>query len=203
MSIPHNSTHTNQVITYLRNGVSPIEISRALGITPGAVTQLMQSPEIASELNKIQAEQQARSSAIDARYDALEEKLLGQLEKTVPLLMRPMEITKVLSQINAAKRRGVAHAINSGPAQVLQLNIPISLQSKFIVNSANQVIQAGEQTLVTMQSGNIAGLASSTLSQLAGPIPVDPPQTIEANHDIITNSPEIEEEDEFGFTHKR
>ena len=140
MSIPHNSTHANQVISYLKNGVSPIEISRALGITPGAVTQLMQSPEVSEVVNKIQAEQQARSSALDKRYDDLEEKLLGQLEKTVPLLMRPMEITKVLSQINAAKRRGAVHAISSGPAQVLQLNVPISLQSKFIVNAANHII---------------------------------------------------------------
>lgn len=203
MSIPHNSTHTNQVISYLRNGVTPIEISRALGITPGAVTQLMQSPEVASELSKIQAEQQARSSAIDARYDALEEKLLGQLEKTVPLLMRPMEITKVLSQINAAKRRGAVNAISSGPAQVLQLNIPISLQSRFIVNAANQVVQAGEQTLVTMQSSNIPGLAQTMVS-LPGPVEtVAIPQTVEANHDVIINNPEIEEEDEFGFTHKR
>ena len=203
MSIPHNSTHTNQVIAYLRKGVAPVEISRALGITPGAITQLMQSPEVAQEINKINAEQQARSSAIDARYDTLEEKLLTQLEKTVPLLLRPMEITKVLSQINAAKRRGSAHTVASGPAQVLQLNIPISLQSKFIVNAANQVVQAGEQTLVTMQSSNIPGLAQSLV---ALPSPVDTiamPQNSEVNHDTLINNPEIEEEDEFGFTHKR
>lgn len=203
MSIPHNSTHANQVISYLKNGVSPIEISRALGITPGAITQLMQSPEVSEVVNKIQAEQQARSAALDKRYDALEEKLLTQLEKTVPLLMRPMEITKVLSQINAAKRRGAVHAISSGPAQVLQLNIPISLQSRFIVNAANQVVQAGEQTLVTMQSSNIPGLAQTMVS-LPGPVEtVAIPQTVEANHDVIINNPEIEEEDEFGFTHKR
>lgn len=203
MSIPHNSTHTNQVISYLKNGVSPIEISRALGITPGAVTQLMQSPEVSEVVNKIQAEQQARSAALDKRYDALEEKLLTQLEKTVPILMRPMEITKVLSQINAAKRRGAVSAISSGPAQVLQLNIPISLQSRFIVNAANQVVQAGEQTLVTMQSSNIPGLAQ-TMVALPGTVEtVAIPQTVEANHDVIINNPEIEEEDEFGFTHKR
>lgn len=186
MSIPHNSTHVNQVITYLKQGVTPIEISRALGITPGAVTQLMTHPEVSTEMAKIQAEQQARSSAIDARYDTLEEKLLGQLEKTIPLLMRPMEITKVLSQINAAKRRGVAAQIQTGPAQILQLNIPVALQSKFVVNATNQVVQAGEQTLVTMQSSNIQGLAASQVGVL---------------NDHSTHT--IEEEDEFGFTHQR
>ena len=191
MSIPHNSTNITQVITYLKSGIQPIEIARALGITPGAVTQLMQHPEVAPEIAKIQAEQQARSSALDKRYDDLEEKLLGQLEKTVPLLMRPMEITKVLSQINAAKRRGVAAAIQTGPAQILQLNIPIALQTKFVVNAANQVIEAGEQTLVTMQSGNIAGLAQRALA---------PPPT---GADNDTHTPTIQEEDEFGFTHSR
>lgn len=191
MSIPHNSTHANQVITYLKNGISPIEISRALGITPGAVTQLMQSPQVSTEIAKMQAEQQARSSAIDARYDNIEEKLLMQLEKTVPLLMRPGEIANVLTRINAAKRRGVAHQVAQGPAQVLQLNIPIALQSKFVVNSANQVVQAGEQTLVTMQSSNIPGLAQTRLSEVQNVITDQ------------TNSATIHEEDEFGFTHER
>lgn len=191
MSIPHNSTHANQVITYLKNGVTPIEISRALGITPGAVTQLMQSPQVSTEIAKMQAEQQARSSAIDAKYDAIEEKLLVQLEKTVPLLMRPGEIANVLTRINAAKRRGVAHQVAQGPAQVLQLNIPIALQSKFVVNSANQVVQAGEQTLVTMQSSNIPGLAQTRLSEVQNVITDQ------------TNSATIQEEDEFGFTHER
>lgn len=191
MSIPHNSTHANQVITYLKNGITPIEISRALGITPGAVTQLMQSPAVSTEIAKMQAEQQARSSAIDARYDSIEEKLLIQLEKTVPLLMRPGEIANVLTRINAAKRRGVAHQVAQGPAQVLQLNIPIALQNKFVVNAANQVVQAGEQTLVTMQSSNIPGLAQAI--------------TGEAHHVITdqTNSATIQEEDEFGFTRER
>lgn len=191
MSIPHNSTHANQVITYLKNGITPIEISRALGITPGAVTQLMQSPQVSTEIAKMQAEQQARSSAIDAKYDAIEEKLLTQLEKTVPLLMRPGEIANVLSRINAAKRRGVAHQAPQGPAQVLQLNIPIALQSKFVVNAANQVVQAGEQTLVTMQSSNIPGLAQTQLSEVQNVITDQ------------TNSATIQEEDEFGFTHER
>lgn len=191
MSIPHNSTHANQVITYLKNGITPIEISRALGITPGAVTQLMQSPAVSTEIAKMQAEQQARSSAIDAKYDAIEEKLLNQLERTVPLLMRPGEIANVLSRINAAKRRGVAHQAPQGPAQVLQLNIPIALQSKFVVNAANQVVQAGEQTLVTMQSSNIPGLAQTQLSEVQNVITDQ------------TNSATIQEEDEFGFTHER
>lgn len=191
MSIPHNSTHANQVITYLKNGITPIEISRALGITPGAVTQLMQSPQVSTEIAKMQAEQQARSSAIDAKYDAIEEKLLTQLEKTVPLLMRPGEIANVLTRINAAKRRGVAHQAPQGPAQVLQLNIPIALQNKFVVNAANQVVQAGEQTLVTMQSSNIPGLAQTQLSEVQNVITDQ------------TNSATIQEEDEFGFTHER
>lgn len=191
MSIPHNSTHANQVITYLKNGITPIEISRALGITPGAVTQLMQSPAVSTEIAKMQAEQQARSSAIDAKYDAIEEKLLTQLEKTVPLLMRPGEIANVLTRINAAKRRGVAHQAPQGPAQILQLNIPIALQSKFVVNAANQVVQAGEQTLVTMQSSNIPGLAQTQLSEVQNVITDQ------------TNSATIQEEDEFGFTHER
>lgn len=198
-TLPHHSTHASQVISYLKSGVTPIEISRALGITPGAVTQLMATPEVATELTRLREEQAIRSSAIDAKYDSIEEKLLNQLEKTIPLLMRPGEIAGVLTRINAAKRRGVAHAVQTGPAQVLQLNIPIALQSKFVVNGLNQVVEAGDQTLVTMQSGNIAGLARTALA---------PPlaHTITGSSDDDTTpapQPIVAQEDEFGFTHER
>lgn len=183
--IPHHSTRTAKLLEYVKAGVTNTEIALALGITPGAVTQLLDTPEVSEEIRKIREEQLKKSSTIDSKYDDIELKLLGQLEKTTPLLMRPMEIAKVLATVNAAKRRGVAHTENSGPAKVVQLTIPVALQAKFVVNGANQVISAGEQTLVTMPSGNIAKLAETKNA-----IPLPPTAS-------------TEQEDEFGFTYQR
>ena len=71
-------------------------------------------------------------------------------------MMRPMEVLKAIQVINAAKRRG-----SSAPDQVVQqqtfinLTIPTQIVQKFQINPQNHVIQAGEQTLVTMQSGSL------------------------------------------------
>lgn len=178
--IPHHSTHSAKLLEFLKNGVTPTEAALALGITPGAVTQLMDTPEVSTELQKIREEQLKKSATIDAKYDDLEIKLLNQLDRVTPLLMRPLEIAKVLGTVNAAKRRGVAHTTESKPATILQLNIPVALQAKFVVNATNQVVEAGAQTLVTMPSANIAKLA-------------------EAKH--VPSLPPPKEEDEFGFTY--
>lgn len=182
MSIPHHSTNSAKLIQYLAAGVTPSECAVALGITPSAVTQLMDTPEVSSELAKLREEQVKRSTEIDSKYDRIENKLLDQLERTVPLLMRPGEIANVLARVNAAKRRGVGAPQQQGPAKILQLNLPTILQQRFVVNTHNQVITAGAQDLVTMPSAGVAKLA-------------------EAVHELP--SPIMEEEDEFGFTRKR
>lgn len=161
MSIAHHSTHSNQLINLLTKGVTPSEAARALGITPGAVTQLMEHPDVSSALETYRMAQVAQSSQIDANYDAIELQLQEQLKRVTPLLMRPGEIAQVLTRVNSAKRRGVAHQAAQGPSKVLTLNIPVALQAKFVLNASNQVIEAGNQTLVTMQSSNIAKFAEA------------------------------------------
>lgn len=162
MSIPHHSTHALALTRLLSQGVKKVDIAEELGLTPSAVTQLSQKPEVASEVTRLQEQQLQKSTELDAQYDRIEGQLLNQLEKTIPLLMRPMEISKVLQTVNGAKRRGVGHAgREEGPARVLNLNIPVALQTRFVVNSANQVIEAGAQTLVTMPSSNIAKMAEA------------------------------------------
>ena len=180
MSIPHHSTHTLALTRLLGKGASNKDVAEELSLTPGAVTQLASKPEVAQEIEALQASSLAASTAIDAKYDRIEDKLLDQLEKTIPLLMRPMEISKVLQTVNGAKRRGAGHKVNEeGPARILNLNIPVALQTKFVLNSANQVVEAGAQTLVTMPSSNIAKMAEV--------------------HNVITHQPQSAE-DEFGLS---
>lgn len=187
MSIPHHSTHATRLIQYISSGVTPGEAARALGITPGAVTQLMETPEVSSELSKLREEQILRSSALDAKYDRIEDTLLDKLEKSIPLLLRAGEITNVLARVNAAKRRGAGAPTAAAPTKILQLNLPTILQQKFVLNSHNQVITAGAQDLVTIPSAGVAKLVEAAHATKTTHIP----------------EPIIEEEDEFGFTHKR
>lgn len=190
MSIPHHSTHATQLVDLFSKGVTPIEISRALGITPGAVTQLMAHPDVAPQISEIRAAQIARSSALDARYDSLEEKLVTQLEKSVALILKPQEIAKTIVMINGLKRRGAAHAPELGPQNQVTLQLAPQILQRFVTNTHNQVVSVGGQTLITMQSSNIPKLAEANHA----PPPTPTPQ-------IQPNQIQLEQEDEFGFTY--
>ena len=176
MSIPHHSTHASALATLLTSGMTQSQAAATLGITPSAVSQLMssESPELDAA--------RKRSSALDAEYDEIEGALLKQLKRTIPLLLRPGEISNVLTRINAAKRRGVAADTPSGPTQVIQLNLPTRIQNKFVVNCTNQVVTAGDQDLVTIQSAAVQKL-------------------LESHNNAAPQIPLVEQEDEFGFTY--
>ena len=176
MSIPHHSTNASALATLLTSGMTQSQAAAALGITPSAVSQLMssESPELDAA--------RKRSSALDAEYDEIEGALLKQLKRTIPLLLRPGEISNVLTRINAAKRRGVAADTPSGPTQVIQLNLPTRIQNKFVVNCTNQVVTAGDQDLVTIQSAAVQKL-------------------LESHNNAAPQIPLVEQEDEFGFTY--
>ena len=86
-----------------------------------------------------------------------------------------MEVLKAIQIINAAKRRGV-----SSPEQVINqqtvvnITLPTKAVTKFVTNINNQVIQAGEQQLLTIQSG--------TLMKELGAQPQEVPRNEPASH---------------------
>lgn len=179
MSIPHHSTNTSQLLALLSAGVSQSDAALKLGITASAVTQLIDTQP---ELQELRKQQLKRSSELDVQYDDIEDKLLKQLQRTVPLLTRPQEIAAVLTRVNQARRRGVASSSNDAPTTVVTLNLPTTIRNKFVVNNKNQVITAGSQDLVTIPSSAVSTLLTKRLEA-----PVE--------------APTILEEDEYGFTH--
>lgn len=138
-TLPHHSTTATTAAALMRRGLTRSEAAAAIGVVPSAVQA---APEHTSEL----------SNDIDSLYDEVELQLLKQLKRVVPILMRPTEISRVLTSVNQAKRRGSAHPNESAPATVITLNLPTTIQNKFILNSSNQVVRTGAQDLVTLPS---------------------------------------------------
>jgi hypothetical protein len=158
-----NNIHTimstaSSVAALLKYNMKRVDIADELGLTPGAITQA------ASKLPAVEASPEELE--LDSSYDKIESKLLKQLEKTIPLLMRPMEISRVLQTVNAAKRRGGPLKSQQAAPTVLQLNLPLAIQNRFVLNSLNQVVSAGNQDLVTIPSGAVSRLAAAQSPQL-------------------------------------
>jgi hypothetical protein len=138
------------------NGVSAEQSALALGITPSAVSQYLDDEEVAAEISARRYTQLSGHNQRDANYDKLEDRLLEQLEFSVPMLTDPMKIQRVLATINAAKRRGT-----STPESILNkqnhvtLVLPTKIVNNYQVNGNNQVVRIGDTDLVTIQSDTL------------------------------------------------
>jgi hypothetical protein len=92
----------------------------------------------------------------DKSYDDIEDALIDKMRDLLPMMYKPMEVLRAITVINAAKRRGAAAPDNTVIHQtVVQLTLPAIVQSRFIKNINNQVIEAGEQQLVTIPAKHL------------------------------------------------
>lgn len=150
-------SHTEErALALLGAGVSPEQTASTLGVTPSAISQLLSQQEFALAVTQLRYEALSKHNARDAKYDELEDKLLAKMDNLLPLMMRPREVMSALRDVNAAKRRG-----QSSPEQitnqqtVVSITIPVQIVNRFVSNQHNQVVQAGEQELLTIQSGSL------------------------------------------------
>lgn len=153
-------SHTEKrALELLGKGISPTHVASAIGISDSAISQLLSRPEFAESVAELRYKNLLTHSARDENADSLEDKLLKKLEDLIPFLMRPLEIARIYQIVNSAKRRGQSTPESiTAQHEVVQLIMPISITNKFTVNSANQVIQAGAQPLITVQSGSMQRL---------------------------------------------
>lgn len=182
---PTPSTTEERALALLGQGLGPEAVASAVGVTVSRISQLLSQPEFASKVAEARYGNLAKHNSRDNAYDALEDTLVKKLEENLPFMMRPMEILKAISVVNAAKRRGsgTPDAIISQQT-VVQLIMPTTVIQSFTANTNNQVVKAGNQDLVTVQSGRM----DSLLSQMKSPTPTLTNQANGANYVQIPNS---------------
>ena len=142
-----------RIATLLGDGIPAATVAASLGCSESYISQLLSQDDFKQRISTARYEVLAKHNERDASYDTLEDKLLLKLDSSLPLMHRPAEILKALQVVNAAKRRGASapEAIQE-KAVVLKLVMPAQIMHKFTVNIQNQVIQAGEQELLTISS---------------------------------------------------
>lgn len=174
------TTTEERALSLLGAGVTPEQVASALGVTVSRISQLCSDPEFTARVAELRFEALNKHNERDNRYDTLEDRLIAKLEDLLPLMMRPMEVLKSIQVINGAKRRG-----QSAPDQtinqqtVVSIVMPTTIVNKFVTNINNQVVKAGAQDLLTIQSG--------TLLKTASPAALPKGDTYEASR-IASNS---------------
>ena len=159
MSIAVPTSTEEKAMALLGQGVAAEQVASTCGVTPSFISQLLSQPEFLSKVTELRYQNLSKHNARDSRYDTIEDKLLDQLENSMAMMYKPLEIAHVLSKVNAAKRRGTsAPEAITNTQTVLNLTIPTQVIQHFTKDVNNMVIKAGSQELITVQSGNMKGL---------------------------------------------
>lgn len=160
----------DRLIALLGNGVAPSAAAAAVGCDPSYVSQLLKAPDFAAKVAELRSASLMAATERDGKWDSLEDKLLAKLEDLLPFMLRPMEVVKALTAVNAAKRRGAGQEQSQQVTNVVVLQLPPVVRQRFQLNAAKEVIEVDGRTLLTMDGSQLLkGLRhdSTNNSQLA------------------------------------
>ena len=161
--MPAPTSTESRALTLLGQGLGAEMVASAIGVSVSRISQLLSETEFAAQVADLRFRNLSKHNERDAEYDKLEDELIIKMRDLMPFMVRPMEVARVLQIINQAKRRGSSAPESITNQQtVVQLNMPTTIYQKFTVNANNQVIQAGQQQLITVQSGNMAKLLTAS-----------------------------------------
>lgn len=145
-----------KILTLLGQGIDANIVASAVGVSEAYISQLISDPIFAARVYELRFKALAKHSERDNIYDETEDTLLVKLKHMIPLMFKPMEVLAAIRVINQAKRRGAGFSPTAQTtAPTVSLTLPISIINQFRLDSNNQVIQAGQQALITVQSGNM------------------------------------------------
>lgn len=157
-----------KMMSLLGGGYPPAVVASSLGVSESYVSQMMSLDWFSGMVQEIKFLNLRKHTEMDDKYDDLEDKLLNKLDKLIPFLVRPMDVTRVLQTVNAAKRKGAGNATPGTMNQnIIQLSIPPALFQRFTANVHNQIVEVhngtGQQnSIVTTSSGSLERLSRET-----------------------------------------
>lgn len=166
----------DRALTLLGQGIPPEVVASAVGVSPSRISQLVSDPEFSARVAELRFTALSKHNERDNKYDKMEDDLLTKLEDCLPYMVRPMEVLKAISIINAAKRRGSSapeHIL--GKQEVISLVMPVQIIQNFSLNQSNQVVKAGNQELITVQSGNMKKLLEGRKQNVDTLQPIESP----------------------------
>lgn len=151
-----NTSVENRAKTLLGQGIPASVVAATCGVSESRISQLLSDEQFSAEVTELRFASLQEQNARDKKTDSLEDKLLQKFDDLLPLMTRPMEVARAFQIVNQAKRRGTSSADSTLQKQtVVQLTMPAQIIQRFQVNQQNHVIQAGDQTLLTLQSGSL------------------------------------------------
>lgn len=156
------NTIDKKALALLGAGALPSQVAAALGVEQSYISELLGNEEFSRQVTELRFNALVKHNERDSAIDALEDALIKKMKDIIPMMYKPSEIIHAFTRINQAKRRG-----SSAPEQtishqtIINLSLPTQILQHFSVNAQNQVIRAGQQDLITVQSGRMSTLLNA------------------------------------------
>ena len=159
--------NAGRALEMLGNGLSPAVTASALGVSESYISQLLGEQEFSTQVTALRFATLQAASKRDNSYDEIEDALLKKLHDLLPTMYKPMEIVRALTVINGAKRRGAGASQENVTINntIVQLSLPTCITSRFVKDVNNQVVVAGEQSLVTIPAAQLTATLNSKVTQ--------------------------------------
>lgn len=159
MTLAVPTSTEERALNLLGQNVPAAQVAMAIGVSESMISQLVSNPEFSAKVFERRYKSLLKHTDRDNVYDDIESQLATKLKDLLPLMLRPMEVLKAISVINAVKRRGqVANDTSINSREVTTLIMPVQIIQHFTKNVNNQIIKAGNKDLTTVQSGNMTDL---------------------------------------------
>lgn len=156
------NTTDKKALALLGAGALPSQVASALGVEQSYISSLLGNEEFSRQVTELRFNALVKHNERDSAIDALEDALIKKMKDLIPMMYKPSEVIHAFTRINAAKRRGSSATEQTISHQtVINLNLPTQILQHFAVDSKNQVIRAGQQDLITVQSGRMPQLLSN------------------------------------------
>ncbi len=163
------SSVETKALKLLGAGHGPEIVAQACGVSTSRISQLLSTPEFAASVMELRYESLQKHNDRDDSYDSLEDTLIKKMKDIIPFMMKPGEVLAAIRIINGAERRGVSSPANEGThTTTVNITLPSIITQQFVTNINNQVIKAGSQELVTIQSSGITRMLSASEAVPAG-----------------------------------
>lgn len=155
-------TLEDKAVLLLAHGVSERKVAEACGVSPSRISQLLSQDTFKERVASTRLESVTADIEADKQLDTIEAKIRDRLEAAVEYCTKPMELARIFQVVNGAQRRQrEVLPLGAGFDQLVSLSLPQIALAKVTTNIHNQVIQVGEQSLVTMQSNKVGELVKA------------------------------------------
>lgn len=150
------TSQESRALELLGQGIGPEQTASAVGLSVSRISQLLSDAEFSAQVAEKRFNNLQKHNERDSAYDTMEDKLIKKLDNCLAFMHKPMEILRAIQIINQAKRRGVSAPDHITQQQtVVSLTLPVTVVNQFKLDGNRQVLEAGQQTLITAQSNHL------------------------------------------------